>query len=35
MNNNFIDALYEEDMINYLSQTDFNYYLMRIEARIL
>ena len=35
MNYNVIGALYEEDMLNYLSETDFNYYLMRIEARIL
>ncbi len=34
MNYNVIGALYEEDMLNYLSETDFNYYLMRIEARI-
>ena len=35
MNYKVIGALYEEDMLNYLSETDFNYYLMRIEARIL
>lgn len=28
-------ALYEEDMLNYLSETDFNYYLMRIETKVL
>lgn len=35
MNYKVIGALYEEDILNYLSETDFNYYLMRIEARIL
>ena len=35
MNYCIIGSIYEEDMLNYLSETDFNYYLMRMEAKIL
>lgn len=35
MNYSIIGAIYEEDMLNYLSEIDFNYYLMRMEAKIL
>lgn len=35
MNYVIIGSIYQEDMLNYLSEIDFNYYLMRIEARVL
>lgn len=31
---NIISDIYEEDLLNYLSETDFNDYLMKMEVRV-